>query len=106
MPASYQVRISEGEPDKGRWFELDSDVARKWILLAENLAGITNGIRVTRGDGLVFEMPNMLPCDWSRAFLANSAAVLATEKGWRLVTMAEQSELLLELLKLSNIRLI
>jgi hypothetical protein len=105
LPTHYYVHISKGEHSGMSWFEVTKEEARKWVLLAETVAGTTNPFRVDgNGKSVGLFLPDMLPAAWTAALFACSSTVIPGDKGWTLEIKPEARGLLEILLRGANIQ--
>jgi hypothetical protein len=104
-PVRYYVYFST-KPIPSRWFSLQKDDAKKWLLLAERYCLTTNRIHTERLDGQVTaRLPDMLPDSWTVALLACSSAVIPIEMGWNVTIPANVWPLFQLILKIGNMRI-
>lgn len=107
LPAHYSVQVCREGQRGAAWFEVSHEEARKWVVLAEKLAGSTNRIAAKAGaNGVSLLLPDMLPKAWTSALFACASEVVPAEKGWTLEIQNEAMALLEILLRSANIELI
>lgn len=83
LPRQYFVCLRASRSRSLQWFEVPSDSAREWLLLAEKTAGVTNRIRGTHLDsGLQICIPNILPKSVMRAVLVCASNAVPIDGGW------------------------
>jgi hypothetical protein len=103
----YFVCFADGTRSGFRWFEVDKDEGRKWVLLAEMRSSVQNVIRRQFIEKqTLFRLPDMLPTAWTRDVIACSSTCVRVDRGWELGVLEESLPLLELLLKSANIRLI
>ena len=106
VPSYYYVCIPKGRAS-WQWFEISNETARKWILLAEDAAGVTNSIRCEDAKSLFnIKIPNMLPKAWASALITCSVKALYSEGRWELSVPAETVNATQILLRSANIQMI
>jgi hypothetical protein len=108
LPAHYYLLGAKpSHPGKG-WFQLESEEARRWILSAEKIGGVTNVLRTSESEGeRTFLLPDMLPRAWTAGILACASIVTPGEGGgWCLKVRREALDVLGVLLRSANIQLI
>lgn len=108
LPAHYYLLgANPSRPGKG-WFELESEEARRWILSAERIGGVTNLLRTSESEGeRTFFLPDMLPRAWTAGILSCASTVTPGEDGgWCLKVQRQAFEALEILLRSANIQLI
>lgn len=106
LPASYYVCLEGRGGPRINWFEVDSNEARKWILLSERIHNVTNTIRRGIGEGLSFTLPNMYPNSWTQAFLAVASLAVESDNGWQLEVQTCFEDLVLKLTDAANTRIL
>lgn len=107
LPTHYSVHVHKEGQRNAAWFEVTHGEVRKWILLAERIAGSKNRIPMSvEGNCVSLFLPNMLPQAWTGAILACASAVIPAENGWRLEIQSGAMELLERLLRSANIQLL
>ena len=106
QPTHYYVIEAQSGQREGKWFELEREDARRWVLLVEKSAGITNLIRMNN-DGGTFFLPDMLPRAWTIGIMACASTVIPNgDGGWTVEVQPDGLELLKLLLGNGNIQLI
>ena len=107
IPAHYYLVIARSGGST-KWFEIGSEGARPWILLAEKMGGVVNLIRLSGNDEeREFFLPDMLPQAWIAGVLACASTVTPwAEGGWRLKVQREAFNALEVLFHSANIQLI
>ena len=96
------------ETESGKWYELENEEARRWILLVEEVAGVVNTIPKGNGPlGSKFTLPNMLPKAWTTGIISCASTIEKKEEGgWILEVPDEANDILKTMLSASNIKLI
>lgn len=107
LPTHYYVYFPKGAHSGMAWFEVTHEEARKWVLLAERVAGATNRVHVNASaKSAGFLLPDMLPGPWTAAVFACASTVIPGDKGWTLEIQPEARGILEILLHGANIQLI
>ena len=107
LPVHYCVHVRREGQREAAWFDVSHEEARRWVLLAEKLAGSTNRIAAKAdGHGVSLLLPDMLPEAWTAALFACASEVVPVEKGWTLGIQNEAMTLVKILLQNANIELI
>ena len=105
-PVHYFVHFA-ANPTRSRWFSVQRDEARKWLLLAERQFLATNLIYAEENDGQVrAKLPDMLPDSWTVALLSCGSTVVSTETGWDVIVPTDVLPLFQLMLKAANLRIL
>ncbi|HEU5070873.1 MAG TPA: hypothetical protein VFV96_10750 [Verrucomicrobiae bacterium] len=107
FPAHYSVHIRRQENRAPAWYEVTRNEARRWVLLAEKIAGTMNRIPMRAEEhGIVVFLPDMLPKAWTTALFTCASSVVPAEKGWTLKIQDGGKGLAEAVLRSANIQMI
>jgi hypothetical protein len=108
QPMHYYLIVASSRYEKEKWFEIEREEARRWIMLAEKRAGITNSIQMSsNGHVNKFRLPDMLPGAWTVGMMACATAIIPyAEGGWIVEVKPDELDLLGILFRSANLQMI